>query len=279
MDDPRIDPPLEADERATPTAFLDFNRETRRQLDRLGVGPQPSVRPAWTPSLTPPVSRHAVYVALHITRCEIPSEYDSSGPLIRDKGNVPRSRDQARSILTDMQPGSQRDRIIEAIRGSSRPLDDDQLAERTAISPRQRVNQICRELGQAGMVRRRPGPDGKIVNEWLGNHDPQPAGTPPTFDGGVSRMLAPAEAVAIQAVHDLPPGSSREQRDAERVMLDELGRQLGRELNPVKLTVPSGERVEVDGAMPTGPSWSNAGPTRDRPSQPSATRCCLMPSS
>jgi hypothetical protein len=147
-----------------------------------------------------------------------------------------------------MQPGSQRDRIIEAIRGSSRPLDDDQLAERTAISPRQRVNQICRELGQAGMVRRRPGPDGKIVNEWLGNHDPQPAGTPPTFDGGVSRMLAPAEAVAIQAVHDLPPGSSREQRDAERVMLDELGRQLGRELNPVKLTVPSGERVEVDGA-------------------------------
>jgi hypothetical protein len=28
MDDPRIDPPLEAGERATLTAFLDFNRET-----------------------------------------------------------------------------------------------------------------------------------------------------------------------------------------------------------------------------------------------------------
>jgi len=28
MDDPRIDPPLEADERATLTAFLDYNRET-----------------------------------------------------------------------------------------------------------------------------------------------------------------------------------------------------------------------------------------------------------
>jgi hypothetical protein len=28
MDDPRIDPPLEADERTTLTAFLDFNRET-----------------------------------------------------------------------------------------------------------------------------------------------------------------------------------------------------------------------------------------------------------
>jgi Protein of unknown function (DUF664) len=28
MDDPRVDPPLEADERTTLTAFLDFNRET-----------------------------------------------------------------------------------------------------------------------------------------------------------------------------------------------------------------------------------------------------------
>jgi Protein of unknown function (DUF664) len=28
VDDPRIDPPFEADERTTLTAFLDFNRET-----------------------------------------------------------------------------------------------------------------------------------------------------------------------------------------------------------------------------------------------------------
>jgi len=28
MDDPRIEPPLEADERTTLTAFLDFNRDT-----------------------------------------------------------------------------------------------------------------------------------------------------------------------------------------------------------------------------------------------------------
>jgi predicted transcriptional regulator len=73
-----------------------------------------------------------------------------------------------------MQPGSHRDRISEAIRLSSRPLDDDQLANRTGISPRQRVNQICRELERAGMVRRRSGADGKIVNEWLGNEDPKP---------------------------------------------------------------------------------------------------------
>jgi hypothetical protein len=51
-----------------------------------------------------------------------------------------------------MQPGSHRDRISEAIRLSSRPLDNDQLANRTGISPRQRVNQICRELERAGTV-------------------------------------------------------------------------------------------------------------------------------
>jgi hypothetical protein len=53
-----------------------------------------------------------------------------------------------------MQRGSHRDRIAEAIRISSRPLDDDQLADRTGISPRQGVNQICRELERAEMVRR-----------------------------------------------------------------------------------------------------------------------------
>jgi hypothetical protein len=45
-----------------------------------------------------------------------------------------------------MQPGSHRDRIIKAMRINSRPADDDQLADRTGISPRQSVNQVCREL-------------------------------------------------------------------------------------------------------------------------------------
>jgi hypothetical protein len=147
-----------------------------------------------------------------------------------------------------MQPGSHRDRIIEAISISSRPLDDDQLADRTGISPRQRVNQICRELEHAGLVRRRPGPDGKIVNEWLRSHDHQPDNAPGPSDAGVSRTASLTESAAAQAGYELSAGSSREQRDAERVMLDLLGRQLGRNLNPARLAVPSGERVEVDGA-------------------------------
>jgi len=127
-----------------------------------------------------------------------------------------------------MQPGSHRDRIVEAMRVSSRPLDDDHLADTTGISPRQSVNQICRELERAGMVRRRPGPDGKIVNEWLGNRDQHPDSVPRTSSAGVSQTAVVTDAAAVQAGHELPPGSSREQRDAERVMLDLLSQQVGR---------------------------------------------------
>ena len=76
-----------------------------------------------------------------------------------------------------MSTDSHRDLIVAAIRISTQPLDDDQLAARTGISPRQTVNQVCRALERAGMVRRRPGPDGKIVNEWLGEPGRQPAST------------------------------------------------------------------------------------------------------
>jgi hypothetical protein len=117
-----------------------------------------------------------------------------------------------------MSTDSHRERVAATIRTSARPLDDDQVVARTGISPRQTVNQICRGLEGAEMVRRGTGPDGKIVN---------PAAT---ADGAV------------------PAGDSAEQRGAERVMLDLLGSRLGLELNPATISVPSGERVQVDGA-------------------------------
>jgi hypothetical protein len=73
-----------------------------------------------------------------------------------------------------MSTDSHRERVAAVIRISSQPLDDDQIAARTGISPRQTVNQICRALEHAGMVRRRPGPDGKIFNEGLGAQDRNP---------------------------------------------------------------------------------------------------------
>ncbi len=97
------------------------------------------------------------------------------------------------AILSGMPTGSHRERVIAAIRVSSRPLDDDQIAASTGISPRQTVNQVCRALERAGMVRRRPGPDGKVVNEWLGNLEQEPASTPGQA-GTVPRTCAPAGA-------------------------------------------------------------------------------------
>jgi hypothetical protein len=164
-----------------------------------------------------------------------------------------------------MSTDSHRDGVVAAIRISSQPLDDDQLAARTGISPRQRVNQLCRALERAGMVRRRPGPEGKIVNEWLGEPGREPASTPSLAGTAVSGTGAPADPSGTSA-GVVSAGDSAEQRGAERVMLDLLGAQLGRELNPATLTVPSGERVEVDGAdsgrTVLAECWAHQGPPK-----------------
>jgi hypothetical protein len=66
--------------------------------------------------------------------------------------------------------------------------------------------------------------------------------------------------------HEPPPGSSHEQRAAERVMLDLLGRRLGVDLEPGVLTVPSGARVELDGTDPARSllveCWAHIGPPK-----------------
>ena len=169
-----------------------------------------------------------------------------------------------------MPADSHRERVVAAIRISSQPLDDDQVAARAGISPRQTVNQICRALERAGMVRRRPGPDGKIVNEWLGDQDQDQDREPGSNPGQVSEAFpvtgALASAGTVQNAGAVPAGDSAEQRGAERVMLDLLGAQLGSELNPATITVPSGERVQVDGAdagrTVLAECWAHQGPPK-----------------
>jgi hypothetical protein len=167
-----------------------------------------------------------------------------------------------------MPTDSHRERVIAAIRVSAGPLDDDQVATRTGISPRQTVNQICRALEHTGMVRRRPGPDGKIVNEWLGNQGGEPRSIPSLAGAAVpgTGADAPADVGVTRSARAVPAGDSNEQRGAERVMLDLLGAQLGFELNPDTITVPSGERVEVDGAdagrTVLAECWAHQGPPK-----------------
>jgi hypothetical protein len=142
-----------------------------------------------------------------------------------------------------------REQVMTMIRLSAKPLDDDQIADRTGISPRQRVNQVCRALERAGIVRRRIGPHS--------------SSRPAVIVAGNGVLGGDAASPAALAV---PDGDSGEQRAAERVMLDLLGAQLGRALNPARITVPSGDRVEVDGAdagrTVLAECWAHQGPPK-----------------
>lgn len=113
------------------------------------------------------------------------------------------------------------ERVIALLSKSSRGWDDDELAQQLDVSPRQSINQVCRKLASEGRLHRYPGPDGKIVNAIGGT---QPTESP------------------------MPPGSSTEQQQAERIILDEAGTRLGTRLGPRKILTPTGVRVEVDGA-------------------------------
>ena len=62
------------------------------------------------------------------------------------------------------------DRVIEALRRSP-GLDDDVLAREAAVEPKE-VNQICRYLEIIGRLRRRSGPEGKIINILIETYPP-----------------------------------------------------------------------------------------------------------
>jgi hypothetical protein len=108
---------------------------------------------------------------------------------------------------------------------------------------------LCHRLERDGVLKRYVGPDGKIVNELVVPATVDtPAGGEQDTDDPAVRDAPDAAAVVDQLGHLAPLGNSAEQRAAERVMLDLLGADLDLTLNPTRITVPSGERVEVDGA-------------------------------
>lgn len=182
-----------------------------------------------------------------------------------------------------MLAGTISDRILEALRQSPQPLDDDQLSERAEIGSWQQVNRVCRQLEQYGRIRRIVGPDQRIVNEFvqpalsgvaLGLPEPVALGAvlgstepsvlaalgeaAPSFGWGspelvalatgTARPVAPPRA-AVPAAHAEPaPGSTASRRTIERAMLDELGERLGVSLEPVRIAAATGAHVEIDGA-------------------------------
>jgi hypothetical protein len=63
-----------------------------------------------------------------------------------------------------------RDQVLELIRQSREPLDDDEIAEAAQMN-RIYVNTICRRLAQNGLIVRIPGSRGKLVNAALDRRD------------------------------------------------------------------------------------------------------------
>ncbi|WP_140157957.1 hypothetical protein [Micromonospora sp. NBS 11-29] len=126
------------------------------------------------------------------------------------------------------------------------PLDDDELARRLDVRPRQTINQACRRLEQSRRLRRYPGAHGKIVNELRAE----------SADAQVEQEILPEPAA----------GDSATQRRAEGVMLALLGDRLGRKLQPRRFVLPDGARVEVDGAdeelTVLAEVWAHQGPPK-----------------
>jgi len=150
-----------------------------------------------------------------------------------------------------------REKVLSTLRLATTPLDDDELARRAGVTPRQQVNQICRALVREGLLTRVRGPEDKIVNA-LRTADNAPAMSPTADSGSEESETEPARA--------LPAGDSTEQRRAERAMLDALGERLGLVLTPRRLERPGGIRVELDGAdddlTVLVECWAHQGPAK-----------------
>ena len=134
-------------------------------------------------------------------------------------------------------------RVLDELRRCGAAVDDDELARRLGVSPRQTINQVCRKLERAGRLHRYVGSDGKIVNDLRRDDDRTPAARDAVTAADNTRMH-----VTDGGQDSGPAGGSREQRHAEQVMLDLLGERLEVVLRPRRISLDDGVRVELDGA-------------------------------
>lgn len=150
-------------------------------------------------------------------------------------------------------------RVLGELRRCRIALDDDELARRLDVSPRQTINQVCRRLERAGRLRRYVGSGGKIVNDLRDGDDHIQSVTPGADP--IQDVIGPLGDVVSPAA-----GDSREQRRAERVMLELLGERLGVVLRPRRILLDEGIRVEVDGAddelAVLVEAWAHQGPPK-----------------
>jgi hypothetical protein len=152
-------------------------------------------------------------------------------------------------------------RVLDELRRCRAALDDDELARRLDVSPRQTINQVCRRLERSGRLRRYVGPAGKIVNDLRRDDGPAaPASAPASAD------RTPDIVGRLGDVGPTAAGDSREQRHAEQVMLTVLSHRYGVTLTPRRILLDDGIRVEVDGADTEltilVEAWAHQGPPK-----------------
>jgi hypothetical protein len=155
-------------------------------------------------------------------------------------------------------------RVLDELRRCDVALDDDELARRLDITPRQTINQVCRRLERAGRLHRYVGSAGKIVNDLRGEVHPES----PAAETTPNTQIPPGvrARVVIDVADELPAGDSREQRHAEQVMLARLTDRFGVTLGPRRIVLDDGVRVEIDGADEQlsilVEAWAHQGPPK-----------------
>ena len=67
-----------------------------------------------------------------------------------------------------------RERVLALLRSTGVGLTDAEIRQRTGIKHHQQVNQICRSLAKAGIVKREKGSEGLLINRLAATTEPEP---------------------------------------------------------------------------------------------------------
>ena len=146
-----------------------------------------------------------------------------------------------------------RDRILKLLRSSECPLTDSEIRRRTGIEPHQQVNQICRSLAAEGLIDRRQGPEGRLVNSAVATGGLEANADDP----GRSGASAPGDLPGLELEGTLivVPCSGRKRRggteDAEGTsVVDWLPEELAKELLESRQRNAPSSRLDESLTMP-----------------------------
>ena len=165
-----------------------------------------------------------------------------------------------------------RERVLALLRSEPVGLTDSQIRERTGIQPHQQVNQICRNLAQAGLIERRAGPQGQLVNlppaSLPGNSRPDPPSVPHAGSGKPSHERAgSADAVemprlSISTTLFVLPCSGSKRRGGRRTagrgtsVLRSLPRGLAAELRTGRSKNAPQAKLDESALLPAGERYT-----------------------